>query len=74
MWDFFEMFDFKAISGDRAVFLKNKTDIVLSESTAHKYFRDEDPIGKNIELTMYNDSKLVTVVGLLNPADTLKYE
>jgi putative ABC transport system permease protein len=45
---FFEIFDFKLISGDPKKVLAEPGSIVLTESTAKRYFGDEDPIGKSI--------------------------
>ncbi|HTN36978.1 MAG TPA: ABC transporter permease, partial [Arachidicoccus sp.] len=44
----FSMFDFKLIKGDTANPFPQYNSIVLTESTAKKYFGDEDPIGKII--------------------------
>ena len=55
---FFEMFTFPFIKGGKETALPNLDAIVLTESTARKYFGDEEPIGKvmnirnNINLTV----------------------
>lgn len=66
--DFFSMFDFKDLKGDRSQFLDDKSHIILSKTTAEKYFEDEDPIGEEVELSIYNESKVYTVVGVLEDA------
>ena len=48
--DFFEIFDFKLIKGNKKDVLKEPGNVVLTESTARKYFGDEDPLGKVITL------------------------
>ncbi|HLP73186.1 MAG TPA: ABC transporter permease [Bacteroidales bacterium] len=48
--DFFTMFSFPLIQGDPATALKDPNNVVLTESTARKYFGDEDPMGKVIEV------------------------
>lgn len=48
--NFFSFFSFPLIKGDPAKVLKDPTSIVLTESTAKKYFGKEDPIGKTLEL------------------------
>jgi putative ABC transport system permease protein len=48
--DIFEVFTLPMIKGDPATALANPFSVVLSQSTAYKYFRNEDPIGKNLEL------------------------
>lgn len=46
--DFFRIFNFPIIQGETISPLDNPNSIVISESTAKKYFGDEDPIGKEI--------------------------
>jgi putative ABC transport system permease protein len=49
--DFFSMFSFPVVKGNQASPLGNLSDIVISEDAASKIFsRDEDPIGKKIEV------------------------
>ena len=45
---FFDVFRFPVVRGDGKKALKNVNAILLSESTAKKYFGDEDPIGKHL--------------------------
>ncbi|MRS02440.1 ABC transporter permease [bacterium] len=47
---FFEIFTFPFIKGDPHSALKNRNSIVITESMAHKYFGDEDPIGKVLSI------------------------
>jgi putative ABC transport system permease protein len=44
----FKVFDFELIQGDAHTCLKGLDKIILSESTARKYFGNEDPIGKRL--------------------------
>ena len=46
--DFFELFDFEIIKGNKKDVLKDPGNVVLNESTARKYFGDESPLGKVI--------------------------
>jgi putative ABC transport system permease protein len=46
--DFFMMFGFPLIEGVDSLVLKRPNTIVLSESTAKKYFGQENPIGKTL--------------------------
>jgi len=43
---FLEMFSFPLIKGDPQTALKDPHSALLTESTAHKYFGSEDPVGK----------------------------
>ena len=57
----FKMFSFEMLKGDPHVALKEVHSIILTEATAHKYFGDEDPMGKVIR---YNDRLDFTVTGI----------
>lgn len=48
---FFQIFDYEVIKGDKAKALQEPNSILLTESAAQRYFGNEDPIGKilNIE-------------------------
>lgn len=48
--DFFSLFSFPLIRGNAATVLKDPASIVLTETTAKKYFGKDDPIGKILEL------------------------
>ncbi len=48
--DFFEVFTFPLLSGDPEEALLGPGKVVLTESTAKKYFGDEDPVGKIIRM------------------------
>lgn len=49
---FFDIFSFPVVRGDPASLLEDPRSIVLTESTARKYFGEADPLGKT--LTMNN--------------------
>lgn len=48
--DFFKVFSFNVIKGDSKNLLKEPNTIVITESTAAKYFGNQDPIGKIIQV------------------------
>jgi putative ABC transport system permease protein len=48
--DFFKLFDFKFISGDPATALKEPYSVVVTESTASKYFNGINAVGKLINV------------------------
>ncbi len=58
--EFFQMLDYDFIQGDAATALTNPDGIVITQSTATKYFGDEDPIGK--VLTGSRGQTVVTAV------------
>ena len=48
--NFFSMFNFPLIKGDPASAFKQANNVVMTRSTAQKYFGDVDPVGKLITL------------------------
>ncbi len=63
--DFFHMFGFETIYGSQSSFLSDPSHIVLSDATSKKYFGDENPVGKQVELVIYNVNRVFTVVGVI---------
>ena len=59
--NFFDVLPFKLLKGNPEKVLRYENTIVLTESTAIKYFGQEDPIGKNIEFNGQNQE----VVGIM---------
>ncbi len=60
--DLFSIFSFKLKKGDPATVLKLPFSMVISESIAHKYFGEEDPIGKVLRLENKHD---YTITGVM---------
>jgi putative ABC transport system permease protein len=58
---FFSVFSFPLIKGDQKTSLKNPFSIVLSQSTAKKYFGTADPIGKTV---VFSDKYPMQVTGV----------
>lgn len=48
--NFFSVLDFEMMQGDPSTALKNPGTVVLTQSTAAKYFGTENPMGKSIEI------------------------
>ena len=59
--NFFTFFSFPLAKGDPKTILKDPNSIVLTETTAKKYFGDEDPIGKILE---FNKDQQLKVTGI----------
>lgn len=59
---FFDVFGFPVVRGDAKRALRNINGILISESTAKKYFNTDDPIGKH--LVVYPDSALLEVMAV----------
>lgn len=60
---FFDLFGYSLLKGDKSTVLTDQLGVVLTESTAKKYFGDEDPIGKTIR---FNEYALFTVSGIMH--------
>jgi putative ABC transport system permease protein len=60
--NFFSVFDFKFIAGDKATALSQPFSVVLPESMAKKYFGDENALGKTMNLQEFG---LVKVTGII---------
>ncbi|UCE18536.1 MAG: ABC transporter permease [Gemmatimonadota bacterium] len=59
---FFEVFTLPLIIGDPATALTTRYSIVLTEKIAHKYFGEEDPLGKSLR---FSDGRVYTVTGVM---------
>jgi putative ABC transport system permease protein len=60
--DFFNVFSFPLVQGDPATVLNKTNSAIITETTAHKYFGNEDPVGKILVLS---DEKELEVTGVL---------
>jgi putative ABC transport system permease protein len=56
----FDIFSFKLVKGDKKTALREPFSIVLTESTAKKYFGNEDPLGQMIKMD-YDQYKVTGV-------------
>lgn len=75
--DFFSMFSFKILSGNKENPLFNKHDIVLNASTSSALFGSENPIGKEIKAKIgqeWGDFVVSAIVEDTPENSTLKYE
>ena len=62
---FFDIFSFRILKGDGHMSLQNPLTMMLSESTARKYFGDEDPVGKSMR---FNGGLEFEVTGVFEDA------
>lgn len=60
--NFTKIFDFAWLSGNAATALKEPNTVVLTESTAKRYFHDTDAIGKTIRLDNEEDLRVTGVI------------
>lgn len=59
---FFDVFSFKLLRGNPKTALARPNTIVISQSMAHKYFGDEDPVGQALTI---NNKKQYEVTGVM---------
>lgn len=65
---FFDVFNFPLSRGDRKFLFNNRYNVVITESTADKYFGDDDPIGQTLRIDGSPSPGDYTVTGVLkNP-------
>lgn len=60
--NFFTVFDFEFVSGDKATALKEPSSLVITQSVARKYFGDIDPVGHIIEKCNFGAVKVTGVI------------
>jgi putative ABC transport system permease protein len=60
---FFDMFSFKLLQGN-ATALHDANSVVLTEALASRFFGDEDPMGKEIEVEVRGEISRLTVTGV----------
>ena len=60
---FFDLFSFKLLQGNPLSLLNGPYRVVLTQSTAKKYFGNQDPLGKTIQVG--NDSNFYRITGIV---------
>lgn len=70
--DFFEMFSFPIVKGDKKTALTDPYSVVISESLANALFGKSDPLGKTIRLNNDVDVKVSAVMQDIPSNSTLK--
>jgi putative ABC transport system permease protein len=56
---FFNIFSYEIIEGDRASVLNNPFYVVISEAMAQRYFRNDNPVGKNLEYIVQGKEPII---------------
>ena len=68
--NFFEIFTFELVKGDKQSVFMDPESIVLTETLAKKYFGDEDPLGKILVVANHKQAMKVTGVAKDPPHNT----
>ncbi len=71
--NFFSLFSFKILKGDRGTLLASANDLVITESTSQRYFGSEDPIGK-VMTTPFGEFKITGVCEDVPDNSHLKFD
>lgn len=61
----FEVFSWEMVKGDPATALVNPDGVVITETTAKKYFGDEDPMGKTMQFDIRGTTGPLQVNGVI---------
>jgi len=70
---FFKVFSFTFVKGDPETAFRGPADLVMTEGLARKYFGDEDPLGKTVEI----EGRPAVVTGIVAdvpPQSTLQFD
>jgi putative ABC transport system permease protein len=62
---FFDVFSFPLLKGNPETSLKDPNMMVVTQSLALKYFGDEDPMGKTIEMQAMGEQEFFQVTGVM---------
>lgn len=62
---FFQMFDFNLLDGDRSSVFNNPSSVVITEETARRFFGDQDPMQKNLSIRAGGEFREFTVTGII---------
>lgn len=62
--DFFKMFSFPLLAGNREKLFSSKLEVVITPAIVKKYFDDQDPLGKTLEIDMEGKKEFV-VTGVI---------
>ena len=71
---FFDVFTISFIKGDSKSALSDINSIVLTESTAKRYFSNEDPMGKTLRMNGTEDVTVTAVIADVPPQSHFHYD
>ena len=71
---FFELFSFKLLQGDARTLLDETNAVVLTESTARRYFGNEDPMGKTLRVGTATDLRVSGIAADVPGNSQIKFD
>ncbi len=63
--NFLKVFSFPLLEGDENTAFKNPASLILTESMKERFFGKEEALGKTISITVFGQTKLLEVTGVL---------
>ncbi len=72
--DFFEMFSFPFIQGDPRTAFASPSSVVLTKTTAEKYFGRDDPLGKRLTIDKTFEVVVTGVLADVPPNSSLEFD
>ncbi len=72
--NFLEFFSFEIISGNPKTALSDPKSIVLTETSAYKYFGDSNPIGRTITVNQNEDLVVTAILSNLPRTSSLRFD
>lgn len=71
----FDVLDIKLISGDPKTALKDPLSVMISETTARKYFNTSDPMGQSIQLQIRSENHMAKITGIMqDPPENTQFK
>ena len=67
--DFFKLFSYKILKGDKATILKDKKSIAISDKLARRIFNTTDVIGKTLDWQIIQFNSVATITGVFQEID-----
>lgn len=65
---FFSVFSFKVLQGNPATMLQQVNSVVLTDDAAKKYFGNDNPLGKTVEIEVEEEFEPLIVTGVVEKA------
>jgi putative ABC transport system permease protein len=62
--NFFTFFEYPVIKGNRETFLREPNTVIISESAATKFFGNDDPLGKRLQISTFSTMYDCEVTGV----------
>ncbi len=71
---FFSMFSYEFIAGNPKTALPNPNSVVITQKAAHKYFGDEDPMGKVLRWNNAHDLEVTGIIKMVPYNSHLQFD